>query len=127
MLDLRDVEVSFSMTDDSQIEAKKASCESSNARDRVPWFAFLGLIFFSVNIFTAIETGTVYAAWPPHVVTVPYHDPSWLTHAMTISHQVGLAGLGRYLGSVAGFIICGLEIGLEYHGPGFPHEFAGAF
>ena len=42
---------------------------------------------FSVNIFTAIEEGAVYGAWPPHVTTISYHDPSWLTHAMTISQS----------------------------------------
>ena len=75
------------MTDDSKIEAKKNVLRELKRRRRVPWFALLGLIFFSVNIFTAIEAGAVYAAWPPHVMTISYRDPSWLTHAMTISHQ----------------------------------------
>jgi hypothetical protein len=68
-------------------QAKKNALRELKRRRRAPWFAFLGLIFFSVNIFTAIEAGTVYGAWPPHVMTISYHDPSWLTHAMTISHR----------------------------------------
>lgn len=75
------------MTDDSKIEARKIALRELKRRRRVPWLAFLGLFFFSVNIFTAIEAGAVYAAWPPHVMTISYYDPSWLTQAMTISHQ----------------------------------------
>jgi hypothetical protein len=45
------------------------------------------MLFFSVNILTAIGAGTVYGFWPPYVMAIPYHDPNWLTHAMTISHQ----------------------------------------
>ena len=70
-----------------KLEARKSALRQLKHRRSVPWLAAVGLFFFSVNVLTAIGAGTVYAFWPPYVMTISYHDPSWLTLAMTISHQ----------------------------------------
>ena len=70
-----------------KLEARRSALRQLKRRRSVPWLAAVGLFFFSVNVLTAIEAGTVYAAWPPKVMAISYHDPSWLAHAMTISHQ----------------------------------------
>jgi hypothetical protein len=72
------------MTDDSKIEAKKDALREFKRRRRVPWFAFLGLIFFSVNIFTAIKASTVFG---PFLAGPSWNNAGWLSHAMTISYQ----------------------------------------
>jgi hypothetical protein len=75
------------MPDELKLEARRSALRQLKRRRRVPWFAAVGLFFFSVNVLTAIGAGTVYAAWPPYVMAISYHDPSWLPHAMTISYQ----------------------------------------
>jgi len=70
-----------------KLEASRSALRQLKRRPSVPWLAAVGLFFFSVNVLTAIGASTVYAFWPPYVMAIPYHDPNWLTHAMTISHQ----------------------------------------
>ena len=70
-----------------KLEARKNALLQLKRRRSVPWLAAVGLFFFSVNVFTAIGAGTVYAFWPSNVMAISYHGPSSLIHAMTISHQ----------------------------------------
>jgi hypothetical protein len=71
----------------SELEARRSALRKLERRRGVPWRAAIGLLFFSVNVLTAIGAGTVYAFWPPYVMAISDHEPSSLTHAMTISHQ----------------------------------------
>jgi hypothetical protein len=71
----------------SKHEARKSALRQLKRRRSVPWLAAVGLLFFSVNVLTAIGAGAVYAFWPPYVMAISDHEPSSLAHAMTISHQ----------------------------------------
>jgi hypothetical protein len=74
------------MTDASKIKTKKDALREFKRRRRVPWFAFLGFLFFSINIFTAIERGTVYVAWPPRFLAIEHRGSGWLS-VMSLPHQ----------------------------------------
>jgi hypothetical protein len=63
------------MTDDPTTEARKSALRKFKQMRGVPWLGFFGLFFFSVNVLTAIEAGTVqYAGRFTHAMTISYQD-----------------------------------------------------
>jgi hypothetical protein len=76
------------MTDDPKIEARKEALLKFKRMRGVPWFGFFGLYFFSVNVLTAIKSGTVeYADRFTHALTISYQDHPGL-YIFTVSLSV---------------------------------------
>ena len=75
--------VHFSMTDDPRIEARKSALGQLRRRRSAPWFSFLGLLFFSINVSAAIKAGTVFG---PFFAGPSWNNAGWLSHVMTISY-----------------------------------------
>ena len=75
------------MTDDPRTEARRNALRELKRRRHLPWFAALGLIFFLVNLVTAMAAGRVYAAWPPHLAIISHQGRSSPIRAMTIPYK----------------------------------------